>query len=92
MMRLAPPAPWLPAEWHGKPIVALLACHSGSPEEGEKAVVKGRGLPLGRDVPRDDREPSRHRGDGKLGEGDRTVEPAVPHDPPEPTGEGLGER
>lgn len=49
MMRLAPPAPWLPKEWHGKPIVALLACHSGSPEEGEKAVapIKSFGQPIG---------------------------------------------
>ncbi|HEX2273723.1 MAG TPA: FAD-binding oxidoreductase [Acidimicrobiales bacterium] len=28
-MRLAPPAPFLPQEWHGKPIVGILACHTG---------------------------------------------------------------
>jgi len=39
LMRPAPAAPWLPKEWHGKPIVALLACYSGKPEEGEKVVV-----------------------------------------------------
>ena len=49
LMRPAPPAPWLPKDMHGKPIVALLACHSGSPEEGEKAVapIKSFGKPIG---------------------------------------------
>jgi len=49
LMRPAPPAPWLPKEMHGKPIVALLACHSGRPEEGEKAVapIKAFGRPVG---------------------------------------------
>ncbi|GLI37404.1 FAD-binding oxidoreductase [Geobacter hydrogenophilus] len=48
-MRPAPPAPWLPKEMHGKLIVALLACHSGTPEEGEKAVapIKTFGSPVG---------------------------------------------
>ena len=48
-MRPAPPAPWLPKEMHGKPIVAILACHSGKPEEGEKAVapIKSFGKPVG---------------------------------------------
>jgi hypothetical protein len=48
-MRPAPPALWLPKDMHGKPIVALLACHSGSPEEGEKAVspIKSFGRPIG---------------------------------------------
>jgi FAD/FMN-containing dehydrogenase len=49
IMRPAPPAPWLPKDWHGKPIVALLACHSGSPEEGERVVapIKALGKPIG---------------------------------------------
>ncbi len=49
LLRLAPPAPWLPKDMHGKPIVALLACHSGNPEEGEKAVapIKSFGNPVG---------------------------------------------
>ncbi len=29
VMRIAPPAPWLPNEIHGKPIVAVFVCHSG---------------------------------------------------------------
>lgn len=28
-MRLAPPAPFIPEKWHGKPIVAVVACHTG---------------------------------------------------------------
>jgi FAD/FMN-containing dehydrogenase len=34
----APPAPFLPEEWHGKPLVALIGMHCGSLEEGERAV------------------------------------------------------
>lgn len=49
LLRPAPPAPWLPKEMHGKPIVAVLACYSGRPEEGEKAVapIKSFGKPVG---------------------------------------------
>jgi FAD/FMN-containing dehydrogenase len=49
LMRPAPPAPWLPKEMHGKPIVALLACYSGRPEDGEKVVapIKSFGKPIG---------------------------------------------
>ncbi|MBI4300352.1 MAG: FAD-binding oxidoreductase [Chloroflexi bacterium] len=49
IMRPAPPAPWLPKDWHGKLIVALLACYTGKPEEGEKVVapIKSFGNPIG---------------------------------------------
>jgi FAD/FMN-containing dehydrogenase len=49
MMRPAPPAPWLPKEMHGQPIVAILACHTGPPEAAEKAVaaIKQFGKPVG---------------------------------------------
>ena len=49
LMRLAPPAPWLPKEIHGKPIVALLACYSGNLADGDKAVapIKAFGNPVG---------------------------------------------
>lgn len=48
-IRPAPPAPWLPKEQHGRPIVAILACHSGRPEDGERAVapIKAHGKPIG---------------------------------------------
>ena len=38
-LRLAPPAPFLPPEVHGKPIVGIAVCHSGSLEDGERAVL-----------------------------------------------------
>jgi FAD/FMN-containing dehydrogenase len=49
IMRPAPPAAWLPPEWHAKPIVALLAVHTGNPDEGEKLVapIKSFGSPIG---------------------------------------------
>ena len=48
-MRPAPPAPWLPKEWHGRPIVGFLACHTGDPDDGENAVapIKSFGKPIG---------------------------------------------
>jgi FAD/FMN-containing dehydrogenase len=35
----APPAPFLPEEWHGKKLVALIGCYSGDPEEGARAMA-----------------------------------------------------
>jgi FAD/FMN-containing dehydrogenase len=48
-LRIAPPAPWLPEDIHGKPIVVLFVCHTGSIEEGEKVVapIKAFGSPVG---------------------------------------------
>jgi len=48
LLRMAPPAPWLPKEIHGKPIVGILACHNGSPADGEKLVapIKAFGKPV----------------------------------------------
>jgi hypothetical protein len=48
IMRPSPPAPWIPQEWHGKPIIALLACYSGNPDEGDKIVmpIKSFGKPV----------------------------------------------
>ena len=49
LMRPAPPAPWLPREVHGQPIIAMLACWSGPPAEGEQVVapIKSFGQPVG---------------------------------------------
>lgn len=49
MLRPAPPAPWLPKEMHGQPMVGILACYSGDPEAGEKVVapLKAFGRPIG---------------------------------------------
>jgi FAD/FMN-containing dehydrogenase len=38
-LRNAPPAPWLPKEIHGKPIVAVFACHTGDPAQGEQLLA-----------------------------------------------------
>jgi FAD/FMN-containing dehydrogenase len=48
-IRPAPPAPWLPLDMHFKPIMAILACYSGKPEDGEKLVapIKSFGNPIG---------------------------------------------
>jgi len=40
----APPAPFLPEEWHGKKLIGLIGCYSGDPEEGAKAMQPLRDL------------------------------------------------
>lgn len=49
LIRPAPPAPWLPKEMHGKPIIGILGVYSGNPDEGEKIVapIKSFGKPVG---------------------------------------------
>jgi FAD/FMN-containing dehydrogenase len=49
VLRMAPPAPWLPREIHGKPIVALVILYTGPLEEGQKqlAAIKAFGPPVG---------------------------------------------
>jgi FAD/FMN-containing dehydrogenase len=34
----APPAPFIPEAWHGKPLVALIGMYAGPTDEGERAV------------------------------------------------------
>ena len=48
-LRIAPPAPWLSPDVHGKPIVAMFVCYSGPLAEGEKllAPIKAFGSPVG---------------------------------------------
>ena len=48
-LRLAPPAPWLAKDVHGKPIVALFVCYSGSLTEAERVIapLKAFGSPVG---------------------------------------------
>jgi FAD/FMN-containing dehydrogenase len=43
-LRIAPPAPWLPKEIHGKPMAAIFICHTGSVEDGEALVAPLRKL------------------------------------------------
>jgi FAD/FMN-containing dehydrogenase len=48
-LRPAPPAPWLPKEIHGKPIVALFVCDTGPIGQAERrvAAIKSFGSPVG---------------------------------------------
>ena len=48
-MRLAPPAPWIQKDLHGKPIVVLFVCHTGPLEAAERALaaMKAFGSPVG---------------------------------------------
>jgi FAD/FMN-containing dehydrogenase len=49
VMRKAPPLPFLPVEWHGRGILALAVCYSGSSlAEGERiaAPLRGFGKPI----------------------------------------------
>ncbi|HXG94533.1 MAG TPA: FAD-binding oxidoreductase [Blastocatellia bacterium] len=41
-MTLAPPLPFIPDEWHGKPVSAVIACWNGSPAEGEELLKPTR--------------------------------------------------
>ena len=43
-LMLAPPAPFIPAEWVGKPVFMVLVCWTGDIEEGQKAVEPLRKL------------------------------------------------
>lgn len=44
VLRIAPPAPWLPKEVHGQPIAAVFICHTGRVEDGEALVAPLRRL------------------------------------------------
>ena len=48
VLRLAPPLPFLPQEWHGKGILALAMCYSGSVEDGERVAspLRAFGRPI----------------------------------------------
>ena len=47
-LRKAPPLPFLPPEWHGKEILALAVCYSGSIEDGERVAspLRAFGKPI----------------------------------------------
>ena len=44
LRRNAPPAPWVPQELHGTPIVVIVVCHSGTPEQAEADLAPLRAL------------------------------------------------
>jgi FAD/FMN-containing dehydrogenase len=48
VLRVAPPAPFLPPPMHGKPVIGIAACYSGSIEEGERVMrpLQNFGMPV----------------------------------------------
>lgn len=48
VLRVAPPAPFLPKQFHGAPIIGIAACYAGSLEEGERVLrpLKNFGTPI----------------------------------------------
>ncbi|MGH3823194.1 MAG: FAD-binding oxidoreductase [Pseudonocardiaceae bacterium] len=46
IVSLAPPAPFLPPDCHGKPIVWMLVCHSGAHADADLAAVRTLADPL----------------------------------------------
>jgi FAD/FMN-containing dehydrogenase len=48
VLRVAPPLPFLPPEWHGKHILALAVCYSGDVKEGERVLkpLRSFGKPI----------------------------------------------
>jgi FAD/FMN-containing dehydrogenase len=46
VIRLAPPAPFVPDAWHLKPVIGLLVCHSGPDAEADLARVRALGEPI----------------------------------------------
>src|SRR4051794_33138687 len=59
----APPMPFVPAEWHGKPVVMTLMVYAGDVEAGERAIAPIRALatPLA-DMARPIRYPQMYEG------------------------------
>lgn len=54
ILRPAPPAPWIPKEHHGKPILVLVVCDTGPAEAAEARVrqITSFGSPIGNVVQR----------------------------------------
>jgi FAD/FMN-containing dehydrogenase len=46
IVRVAPPAPFLPQVWHGKPTAGIQICHSGATAEADLAGVRALGNPI----------------------------------------------
>ena len=46
VMRLAPPQPFLPPEWHGQPVIGLVVCHTGADPEADLARIRAIGPPI----------------------------------------------
>ena len=38
-LTIAPPVPFIPEEWHGKPVAVVAGCHVGDPDEAQRAFA-----------------------------------------------------
>ena len=47
-MRLALPSPFIPESWHGKPVIGIVACHTGDLSQAEKDLtpIRAFGQPI----------------------------------------------
>ena len=45
-IRLAPPAPFVPEDWHGKPVIGMVVCYSGSDAATDLAPIRAIGDPI----------------------------------------------
>ncbi|SFC53869.1 FAD-binding oxidoreductase [Streptomyces aidingensis] len=54
LFALGPPLPFLPERWHGRPLIGVLTCFSGPPEEDERvrAGLSSLGTVLGQHIGR----------------------------------------
>lgn len=54
-IRLAPPAPYIPEPWHGRHIIALIACHTGDEVDAEEdlAPIRSLGKPIADGIARE---------------------------------------
>jgi FAD/FMN-containing dehydrogenase len=39
VIAMAPPAPFIPEDWHGRPVIAIMACYTGDMAEGERVIA-----------------------------------------------------
>ena len=46
VVRAAPPAPFVPPEWHGRPVIGVLVCHSGPEADAHLATLRALGEPV----------------------------------------------
>jgi hypothetical protein len=46
IIRLAPPAPFVPRPWHLAPVIAILVCHTGREPEADLAPIRALGGPV----------------------------------------------
>jgi FAD/FMN-containing dehydrogenase len=46
VIRIAPPAPFIPQHWHGRHIIGILVCHSGAGADADLTAVRALGDPI----------------------------------------------